>query len=202
MSDGRSAGHKSTVLVFVLAALAASCGPKRTVGPGRMLTDCDYLVVTEKHAHRFADEAAEALDKSFVVVKDDDPRLNSPALKQKACLLQIEWSRGFWKSSATVDVKDYNNRALMHRSYVAGGMMYAGHSGDIREALADLAAARAEGGPVPAAARAEVIPVPAPPPGVSQSKAQRLTELNDLRDRALITDAEYSAQRAKILNER
>jgi hypothetical protein len=201
MGDGR---QRFTLWLLVALALAASsCGPKRISGPGRIITDCDYLVVTEKHAHRFADEAEEVLSKSFVVITDDDVRLKSPALKQKACLLSIEWSRGFWKSSATVEVKDYSNRALMHRSYVAGGMLYAGYSGDIMEALEDVAAARAEGGPVSAAARAEPLPVAEPQRGVPQaSKAQRLTELNDLKERGLITDDEYSEQRTKILNER
>ncbi len=198
-------GRRYVTTAIAIAMLTTSCGPKRISGPGRILTDCDYLVVTEKHAHRFADEAAEVLDRSFVIVKDDDARLKSPLLSQKACLLQIEWSRGFWKSSATVDVKDYNNGALMHRSYKAGGFMYAGYSSDIMAALHDVAAARAEGRPVSAAARSEPPPplqAAAPPPGVPQSKGERLLELNDLRQRGLITDQEYSDHRAKILNER
>lgn len=185
---------------LAVAVLGSSCGPQREIGPGRAITDCDYCVVTEKYAHRFADPATEILDRTFVVVKDDDARLKNPIVKQKACLLQIEWSRGFWKSSATVEVRDYSNRALMLSSYVPGGMLYAGYHRDVLEALEDIAAARAEAAPVPAAARAE--PPAAPPPGVAQSKVQRLTELNELRDRGLITEAEYSKHRSMIINER
>jgi hypothetical protein len=104
-------GRIRPMRLFVLCAVAvlsSSCAPTRVVGPGRAITDCNYCVVTEKHAHRFADPATEILDKAFVVVKDDDVRLQNPAVKQNACLLQIEWSRGFWKSSAILEIIGYS----------------------------------------------------------------------------------------------
>ncbi len=83
--------------LFLAVVVVPGCGVSRKTGAsGRSIGDYDYCVVTEKHAYRYTDDAIRILNKSFVVVKDDDdPRLVSPAVRQKACLLSLDWNRGF-----------------------------------------------------------------------------------------------------------
>ena len=185
-----------------LAALVvgAGCSVSRRTEPGRSIGDYDYCVVGEKLTHRYTDDATSILGQSFVILQDDDPRLKLAAIREKACLVSLEWSRGFWSSAAWVEIKDYEDRTTVLRSDVRGGMLYTGHEGDIQEVLADVAAARAAGPPIPADAR--TVPVPEEPTtsGAERSTTERLLELNELRARGLITEDEYSEQRTKIIN--
>ena len=196
-------GTARTFLLLVGGCLlfGPGCTISREVGPGRPIDSYDYCVVGEEGAHRYATEATRILDQSFVVLSEHDPRLRSQEIKGKTCVLALEWSRGFWSSSATASVRDYRDEHMVHESSLRRGMFWAGYHGDVLDVLHDVAAVRAHGPAVPAEARRPAVEVATDPPP-ERSKAGRLTELNDLKARGLITDAEYSAQRAKILDER
>jgi hypothetical protein len=180
--------------------MGTGCSISRRTTPGRSIGDCTYAVVGEELTHRYTDEATSILSRSFVVLQDDDPRLGSPAVRQKACLVSLEWSRGFWSSSAWVEIKDHEDRTVIFKNHVRGGMMYAGYEGDILKVLSDVATERAAGPPL--APDAETVSIPEEPPtsGVQRSTTNRLMELNDLRARGLITEDEYSEQRSKIID--
>jgi len=193
----------AAVLVCICSAtlmFGAGCNVSRRTTPGRSIGDYDYCVVGEKLTHRYTDEAASILSPSFVVLQDDDPRLKSPAIREKACLVSLEWSRGFWSSAARVDIRDYEDRTTVQRSHVRGGMLYTGHEGDILKVLEDVAAARAAGPPLPPDAGTLPAPEETTGSGVEKSTTERLMELNDLRARGFITEDEYSEQRAKIID--
>jgi hypothetical protein len=191
------------VLVWLCAAgiAVSGCAVSRRTAPGRGLGDYDYCVVGEKYAHRYADEATTILSRSFIVVQNDDPRLESPVIRRKACVLSLEWSRGFWSSAAYAELTDFDNHSMIQRSRIRRGMFWAGHHGDILDVLEDVAAARAAAGP-PVPTDVEIPPaVTTKTLGARHSKADRLMELGDLRARGLISESEYSKQRAKILDE-
>jgi hypothetical protein len=87
------------------------------------------------------------------------------------------------------------------------GAFWAGAHEDVMEAIRDVAAARAAGPPLPSDAREPVSFQEEPDVGrarsrnVGSTKADRLRELNELRVQGLISDPEYTRQRAKILDE-
>jgi hypothetical protein len=78
------------------------------------------------------------------------------------------------------------------------GMVWTGAHEDVLVAIRDVAAARAAGPALPADAR-DPMPASAEQPATTRSAAQRLEELNNLKARGLISEAEYSAQRKAII---
>jgi hypothetical protein len=161
-----------------LTLLAVSgCAVSRTTGSARSIGSYDYCVVGREGADRYAQDATKILDRSFVVLAEDDSRLRSPVIRAKACVLHLDWSRGFWSSSASAEIKDYRNADLVQQSFMRRGMFGAGHRDAVLAVLHDVAAARASGPPVPAEAR---LPPAAPTSTAgSRAKAERLTESND-----------------------
>jgi hypothetical protein len=47
---------------------------------------------------------------------------------------------------------------------------------------------------------AEPAPAPAPAPGASEDSIEKLKQLAELKDQGILTQAEFDAQKAKILN--
>lgn len=183
--------------------LHAACSVHRDYGDGKPLGACEYGVLSEDNTGDYYQTAKNILGRSFTVIDENDPLLESPEVRRRACPVTIDWRRGFWSTSGWVDVKDWKGEPIL-RSSVRRGMFWAGAYGDVMESLNDVAAARAAEPPIPPE---QLEPAPAPavssantrPPG--RTKAERLTELNELRIQGLISDPEYSKQRAKILDE-
>ena len=188
------------VLALVLLAIVPGCTISRTAGPGRPIGYYDYCVVSPQQTREYFDTASRMLDQSFVVLHENDPRLELPNVRQKACMVTVDWTPGFWSSSGWVEVKDYGNGTHVHTSQMRRGMLWVGAGPDVLDALRDVVAARAAGPPLPADARSPV-EEQQDSPGGSHSKADRLRELNELRTQGLISDPEYSKQRAKIIDE-
>src|SRR5690606_10314067 len=121
--------------------------------------------------------------RSFTVLDESDPLLESPDVRRRACPVTIDWRRGFWSTSGWVDVKDWRGETLL-RSHVRRGMFWAGAHGDVMESLNDVANARAAEPSVPPESF-EPLPPPVARPASSttstRTKAERLTELNELR---------------------
>jgi hypothetical protein len=183
---------------------AAACSISRTTGPGRPIGTYDYVVVSRKDAGEYTERASSILNEAFVVLQENDPRLNDPLVRNKTCAVSIDRTRGFWSSSGTVEVTNYDSGAEILESQMRRGMVWAGSDADVIEALQDVAAARAAGPPIPPDARNPVDPsrsAPVAPVAAAQSKAQRLTQLNDLRTKGLVTESEYKSLRTKIINE-
>lgn len=185
-------------LTLALLAIVPGCTISRTTGPGRPIGYYDYCVVSPQESREYFDTATRMLDQSFVVLHEDDPRLELPSVRQKACMVTVDWTPGFWSSSGWVEVKDYGNGTHVHTSQMRRGMLWIGAGPDVLDALRDVAAARAAGPPLPPDARN---PVDTRQPAAIRSKSQRLTELNEMRTQGLISDPEYSKQRAKIIDE-
>jgi hypothetical protein len=190
--------------IHALVALGAfacvtGCAVKRTVGPGKPIGHYDYAVLSQETSHEYFRTASTILDRSFVVLDERDPRLESPSVRLKACTVAIDWSPGFWSTSGWVEVKDYAYGTPVLTSHMRRGMLWVGAHDDVMQAINDVAAARAAGPPVPPEARELAAPVEASEQPVSRSTAQRLEELNNLRARGLISEAEYSAQRKAII---
>jgi len=139
------------LLLLTLAGVTAltACSPSRRMYPGRPLGSYDYCVLGPSATPKYFNTAATTLAHSFVVLREGDPRAELPEVRQKACTVSIDWTRGFWSSSAWVDVNDYENGKLVLRSHVRRGMLWMGVHGDVEDAIRDVAAARAEGPPLP-----------------------------------------------------
>jgi hypothetical protein len=140
------------------AAALSACSPSRHVYPGRPLGYYDYCVLGPNATPKYFVTAEATLAQSFVVLREGDPRVELPSVRQKACTVSIDWTRGFWGSSGWVDVKDYGSGTPVLRSHVRGGMLWMGIDGDVKDAIRDVAAARAAGPPLPPDARN---PIPA-----------------------------------------
>jgi hypothetical protein len=189
-----------TMLFRLLACvllLQAACSVSRDVGD-KPLGSCEYCVLSKDNAGDYYQTAKSILGRSFTVVDEDDPMLESPAVRRRACTATIDWRRGFWSTSGWVEIKDWKGEEIL-RSSVRRGAFWAGAHGDVMESLNDVAAARAQAGPVPPA---ELPPADnAPQTSVARTKAQRLTELNELRSQGLVSESEYARQRARILDD-
>jgi hypothetical protein len=196
----------STLLLFLaLLSFGSACAVRRETGPGRPIGTYDYAVLSQETAHRYYSTAESMLGQSFVVIDENDARLQLPQVRQKACTVAIDWAPGFWSTSGWVELKDYAHGAHVHTSQMRRGMFWAGAHADVVEAIHDVAAARAAGPPLPPGAR-DPLPVVAENDATAattlgRSTAQRLEDLNNLRARGLISEAEYSAQRKKIIAE-
>jgi hypothetical protein len=184
------------ILLATVLASGAGCAVKRDVGPGRSIEQYDYAVLTPQTSREYYEKASAILDQPFVVVTEEDPRLELPRVRQKACTVTVDWAPGFWSTSGWVEVKDYAHGTHVLTSHMRRGMLWTGANEDVMIAIRDVAAARAAGPPLPADARN-----PSAEPATGRTTAQRLEELNDLKERGLISEGEYSAQRKNILKE-
>lgn len=198
------ARHRHLLLVLLtVSALGTGCAVRRETGPGRPIGTYDYAVLSRETAHRYYSAAESTLGQAFVVVDENDPRLEWPQVRQKACTVTIDWAPGFWSTSGWVELKDYAHDTPVHTSHMRRGMFWVGAHDDVMDALRDVAAARAAGPELPPGAR-DPMPVVAErdtAPPTNRSTAQRLEDLNNLRARGLISESEYSAQRKKIIEE-
>jgi hypothetical protein len=185
-------------LGVAVATLAAGCGVSREQGIGRSLAEYDYVVLRPKDTHEYHAAAMSILDQSFVALEEGDPRLDIPRVRRKACMVDIDYVRGFWSSSGWVDVLDHDTRSLVMSSRVRNGMFWTGANEDVMAAIRDVAAARAAGPALPDDARTITA---AAEDQVPRPKSIRLQELNDLRKRQLISEGEYSRRRQSILDE-
>lgn len=196
----RSTTHTLALITILATTLAAGCAVQRTTGPGRPLGTYDYAVLSRESSGEYYSTASSMLGQHFVVLDETDERLELPSVRPKACTVTVGWSPGFWSTSGWVELKDYAHATPVHTSQMRRGMLWIGAHADVMDALRDVAAARAAGPAVPASAR-EPMPEAAVPADTSRSTAQRLEELNNLRARGLISEAEYSAQRKAIIQE-
>ena len=187
------------VALVLCVSLGSGCAVRRTPGPGKPIGHYDYAVLSEQTSHEYFRPASTILDRSFVVLDERDPRLESPSVRLKACNVAVDWSPGFWSTSGWVEVKDYTYGTPVLTSHMRRGMLWVGAHADVMDAINDVAAARAAGPPVPPEARELAAPAEPAPANVSRSTAQRLEELNNLRARGLISESEYSAQRKTII---
>jgi len=193
---------RSTLVALLTVALLPGCSVVREVSPGRSITSFDYCVVNPKDTGEYFDAANSILNQSFVVLRENDPRLIQPDVRERACAVSIQRTPGFWSSSGWVQLTNYESGAEILTSHLRSGMVWTGSDADVMEALQDVAAARAAGPPVPAEARNPASPSRSDlAASATRSKAERLTELNELKTQGLITDAEYEKQRAKIIDE-
>ncbi len=89
-------------------------------------------------------------------------------------------------------------RPALRAATMAGGAAVAYHAGKKSQAGADQDAAQNEATQQPAA------PMPAAPAapagGMSQASIDELKQLGQLHDQGILTDEEFAAQKAKILN--
>ena len=197
----RSRPHVAAPLLLVVLALVAGisgCAVRRTAGPGKPIGDYDYAVLSEQTSREYFRTASSILDRSFVVLNERDPRLESPSIRLKACTVAVDWAPGFWSTSGWVEVKDYAYGTPVLMSHMRRGMLWIGAHADVMEAIQDVAAARAAGPQISAEARDASQPTPQQAV-TSRSTAQRLEELNNLRARGLISENEYTAQRKTII---
>lgn len=132
----------------VLALLIWGCAASRTPGEGGPIGDCNYCVISEAAMRGYSEEAATILGRSFIVVRENDPRLSRRVVRDKACIVSIRWRRGFFSNSAAVDVNTLDDGALILRSEARGGALWAGVDGAVADALRDIAAARGAGPPL------------------------------------------------------
>ncbi len=196
----RSTTHTLTLIALLTTTLFAGCAVRRTTGPGRPLGAYDYAVMSRESSGEYYSTASSMLGQHFVVLDETDERLELPSVRPKACTVTVGWSPGFWSTSGWVELKDYAHGTPVHTSHMRRGMLWIGAHADVMDALRDVAAARAAGPAVPASAR-EPMPEADTPPNASRSTSLRLEELNNLRARGLISEAEYSAQRKAIIQE-
>ncbi len=188
-------------LLLTTATFAGTgCAVKRVSGPGRPIGTYDYAVMSRQSSHEYYTTAGSMLDQVFVVVDENDPRLELPSVRQKACTVTVDWAPGFWSTSGWVELKDYAHDTHVHTSHMRQGMLWTGANADVLVAIRDVVAARAAGPELPAGAR-DPMPANAEPAEGTRSTADRLEELKDMRARGLISEAEYSAQRKSILQD-
>lgn len=196
----RSMTRKLVLITILATTVFAGCAVQRTTGPGRPLGTYDYAVMSRESSQEYYPTASSMLGQSFVVLDQNDQRLELPSVRQKACTVTVGWSPGFWSTSGWVELKDYAHGTPVHTSHMRRGMFWVGANADVLEALRDVAAARAAGPELPPGAR-DPMPETAVQLETTRSTAQRLEELNNLRARGLISEAEYSAQRKAIIQE-
>ncbi len=158
MSNGKSERVLAFVLLFVGFGLGG-CGVSRTVGPGPPIGSCDYCVLGMPMSQEDAQRSESILAKSFVVLPSGDPRLDVSVIRDRTCVVSLDWRRGFWSSSEWVQVKDYQYGANVLTSRVRHGMFWSGVQGGLTKALHDVADAR---GSRPIAAMGSADPAPAP----------------------------------------
>lgn len=198
-TDPRRRAARRRVALVVLSMTMVACSASRSHYPSTTIDSCDYCVITEEKTYGYFDDAWAILGESFIMLEEDDPRLRLREVRQSACMASIDWSRGFWSTTAWVDVKDYETKADILQSYIRRGALYSGVHGDVIDVLKDVAAARAAGPPLPEPAEI--------PPGVSVDQPAsgsieaRLSELKQLYDRGLIDRGEYDERRQAILKE-
>lgn len=151
----RVTAFRLSVPLLLLSAnvLVSGCGVSRSTGPGKAIGYYDYSVLNPHMSYADFHTAQSMLGQSFAVLPDDDPRLELPNVRQKACMVSIDWRRGFWSSSAWAEVKDYGDGTHVLTSSVRGGMLWMGVKGDVSEVIRDVAAARAAGPALPPDAR-------------------------------------------------
>lgn len=190
---------RAGVLLLGLLALTAGCSATRYPGTGRSLGTCDYCIIQE--AYGYEGEAASILETSFIVLPDDDPRLRLASIREKACEVVVNWNRGFWTTTGWVEVTDHETGADVFLVQTRRGMLWMGARGDVMESLREVAAARAEGPPLPdERERLAVDDVPAEEAlDASSPVIRRLSELKDLYERGLIRRHEYDRKRRAIL---
>lgn len=190
----------AALLLSITLLVGAGCAVKRVSGPGRPIGTYDYAVLSQQSSREYYRTAGTMLDQSFVIVDETDPRLESPSVRQKALTVTVDWSPGFWSTSGWVELKDYAHGTHVHTSHMRRGMIWVGANADVLDAIRDVAAARAAGPAVPSEAR-EPVAARGEETNPTRSTAQRLEELNNLRARGLISEAEYTAQRKTIIQE-
>ena len=92
-------------------------------------------------------------------------------------------------------------RPVLRAATVAGGAAVAYHAGKSHQAGADQNAAQDAQIDQLSAQQAAPPPMPAAAPGgMSQEKINELQQLGQLHDSGVLTDEEFAAQKAKILN--
>src|SRR6266404_1830902 len=92
--------------LIVVSLVAAGCSARRDIEPDKPIGMYDYCVVSEKDTHEYFDRATSILDKSFVVLKENDPRLVDQSIRQRTAVVFVDWSPGFWSTSGWVELKD------------------------------------------------------------------------------------------------
>lgn len=189
----------SAVILAIL--LAAACTASRDLGEGRPITDYPYAVIDPETTDGWDAEAESVLGQSFFLLSPEDPRLEQSRVWKNACIVAIESHRGFWSTSASVEMQDFRTRRLIMASQMRRGGLYAGARGDVIDALRDVAAAKGPRGAAPVEV-GDAEPASSQGGGSARTKAERLSELADLRAKGLITEAEYSTQRKSIIEER
>jgi hypothetical protein len=193
------------VICFALSLLLPGCTVHREAGRGRQLGSYDYCLVTQREAQGYFEDATTILNQSFVVLHEDDPRLNLARVHQKTCTVSIEGAHGFWSSSGWVDVRDLGTSEPVHTSHMRRGMFWAGTHDDVMEAIRDVAAARAAGPPLPPDARdpADARTIADEGHGGSEPAAsveERLRRLDRLYDTGAITKSEYERKRHDLID--
>ena len=88
---------------------AAAC--QREQGIGRSLAEYDYVVLRPKDTHQYHAAATSILDQSFVALKRGIHGWIIPRVRRKACMVSIDYVRGFWSSSGWVDACSTTTRA-------------------------------------------------------------------------------------------
>lgn len=139
---------KLAAVSSTIALLSWGCAASRTPGQGRLIGDCNYCVISEAATRGYSEQAATVLGRSFIILRENDPRLNRRVVRDKACIVSIHWRREFWSTSAWVDIETLGDGALVLRSQVRGGALWAGVDGGVAHALQDIAAARGAGPPL------------------------------------------------------
>src|SRR5688572_5265471 len=97
---------RAAALLVAIAVPVAGCAVSRTSGTGRPISQYDYAVMSQQGSHEYYRTASSMLDQVFVVVDENDPRLELPSVRQKACTVTVDWSPGFWSTSGWVELKD------------------------------------------------------------------------------------------------
>jgi hypothetical protein len=191
-------------LCYAFALLLPGCTPSREAGRGKQLGTYNYCLVTQNGAQEYFYDATTILNQSFVVLHEDDPRLNVARIHQKTCTVSIDGARGFWSSSGWVDVRDLGTGEPVHTSHMRRGMFWAGTHDDVIDAIRDVADARAAGPPLPADARDPVDmrrsdegPVGSEP---ALSLEERLRRLDRVYDAGAISKSEYERKRRELID--
>jgi hypothetical protein len=192
--------------IFILGVLvvASGCSAQRWHGPGRSIESYDYCVVRKDDTTDYFDQAVSTLGQSFVVLRENDPRLELARVRDKTCKVSVDWTRGFWSTTGWVDVTDYQTGNEVLTSQTRRGMLWTGADRDVMESIRDVAAARASGPPVPKHARSSVDSQQFKSASHSdgpRSVENRLIELKQLRETGLISQQEYEQRRHVILSD-